>query len=137
MEKSDLGTISDYILNQPVEKKKGGSKMYKEKLYVIVRKDLAPIYKMVQGTHAVCKFQNRYPESFRAWNNNSLIFVEVSNPLELEKIYNRFCVQFDIAVEVFYKPDLYHHMTAMAFMLNEDIPYDVYAEILDLPLASL
>jgi hypothetical protein len=111
--------------------------MYKEKLYVIVRKDLAPIYKMVQGSHAICKFQNSYSQAFREWNNHTLVFVEVPNLLKLHEVYDRFCLYCGITMEVFYEPDLFHHMTALAFMLNEDIPYDIYSEILDLPLASL
>ena len=47
----------------------------KPRLYVLVRKDLNPIYACVQGCHAVSQFCLNRPEQAKEWNNEYLIYL--------------------------------------------------------------
>lgn len=50
------------------------------KMYVLVREEFAPVYRCVQGCHAVAKYGLAYPEQFKSWNNSTLVFLGVRFP---------------------------------------------------------
>lgn len=91
-----------------------------KKMYVIVRKDLGPIYKMVQGSHAVCEFSLEFPDLWKEWNNQYIIYLEVKNERELinwilklkksGKKFSRFC-----------EPDLHYQVTGISCYDNGKI----------------
>ena len=84
-------------------------------MYVIVRNDLAPVYKMVQGAHAIADYALLYPRRFRKWDNSTLIFLGVRNLIELNDIVRRLCVNNDIdGWASFHEPDLDRQLTALA-----------------------
>ena len=91
-----------------------------EKMYVLLRKDLDPVYRMVQGTHAVAEFILRHPDCAAEWNNGYLIFTETNNQSSLSDWCYRLTVA-NIDHEQFYEPDLGHELTAVAFLATEEI----------------
>lgn len=103
--------------------------MESNKMYVIVRRDLAPIYKMVQGSHALAKFAEEFPKLFREWGNGYLIFVEVANFLEMDKLLPK--IKPIPVKSVWFEPDLGYQVTAIC------IPESHGFWCKDLPLASL
>lgn len=55
------------------------------KMYVLVRKDLAETYRVVQGSHAIAEYSLRGNlEKYRAWNNGTVVFLGVRNEQALE-----------------------------------------------------
>lgn len=88
------------------------------KMYVITRKDLGAIYKMVQGAHALAHYAIEWRQSYEEWNNEYLIFLEVKDIEELLKAaesLSRKNTQFSI----FYEPDI-DQVTAIACYDSED-----------------
>ena len=56
-----------------------------KKMYVLVRKDLDPVYRGVQGTHAVAEYSLRGNKRlYDEWDNSTLVFVGVKNEGALE-----------------------------------------------------
>ena len=83
------------------------------KMYVLVRRDLDPMYRGVQGAHALSSYALQYPDEFRDWGNSDLIFLGVRFQREIkqwhEKLERR-CINHS----VFTEPDQEGHMTAIA-----------------------
>ena len=51
-----------------------------KKMYVLVRKDLEPIYRMVQGGHAIAEYSLRGDQdTYKEWNNSTVVFLGVKN----------------------------------------------------------
>lgn len=90
-----------------------------DKVYVIVRNDLSPSYKMVQGAHALAQFALNYPLTFKTWENQTLIFLGVST-------YRALCTLYDTLKNDQYtygyipskwcEPDLDNQLTAFCFV---------------------
>ena len=81
-------------------------------MYVIVRMDLAPTYRCVQGAHALSQYSLEFPKEFKKWNNTYLIFLGVWNLIELRawiKKLHKTKKKFSI----FHEPDLENHPTAI------------------------
>ena len=48
------------------------------RMYVLVRKDLAETYRLVQGSHAVVAYSIKGDlEAYKAWNNGTIVFLGV------------------------------------------------------------
>jgi hypothetical protein len=80
-------------------------------MYVLVREDLDPIYRSVQGTHAVAQFYEKGNDT--NWHNETLVQVQVKNKeaieywaWKLERKNKKFVP--------FYEPDLENQLTAIA-----------------------
>lgn len=89
-----------------------------DKMYIIVRKDLGPIYKMVQGAHALAAFSLENTQLFENWNNEYLIFLDVKDKYSLLKTTEMLSDK-DIKFTIFYEPDI-DEVTAIACYTSED-----------------
>lgn len=55
-----------------------------KKMYVLVRKDLDPVYRSVQGAHAIAEYSLRgRHDLYDEWDNSTLVFVGVKNEAAL------------------------------------------------------
>jgi hypothetical protein len=82
-------------------------------MYVLVRADLSETYRIVQGTHAVAQFGLDYPESFKSWNNSTIVFLRVRNLIELKKWHAKISLLSKVH-RCFHEPDLEGQLTAIA-----------------------
>jgi hypothetical protein len=54
-------------------------------MYVLVRKDLAETYRIVQGSHAIIEYSLRGDqEKYKAWNNGTVLFLGIRNEQALD-----------------------------------------------------
>jgi hypothetical protein len=81
------------------------------KLYVLVRDDLSPIQRAVQGCHAALEFLRQYPQT--AWNNGTLILLRIPNEGLLKQWMERLNIR-DIPHACFHEPDMGNQITALA-----------------------
>ena len=79
----------------------------RRRLYVLVDKNLDPVYACVQGSHAVAQFLIEH--SAKEWNNEYLIFLYADVEKWLRKLER---VNSDFSV--FNEPDLGGRMTTIA-----------------------
>lgn len=96
-----------------------------DKMYVIVRKDLSTAYRCVQGAHALAQYAFEYPRSFKAWNNEILIFLELPTLISM-KSFEKKLKDNGIQFTQFREPDLDNQLTALSFRsihMNEYIEY--------------
>ena len=86
-----------------------------DKLYLVTRKDLSPGQRAVQAAHALQEFAIEYPETNRAWydNSNYLAILEVENEEALEALAGEAHGNFFQTVW-FYEPDMENQLTAIA-----------------------
>lgn len=101
-------------------------KKISKRMYVIVRNDLASIYKCVQGGHALAKFIMEHPKEAKEWNNEYLIYLGVPNLQALKKLYYKTVTKR--VVSAFIEPDLDGQLTSIAI-------YDTGKIFKKLPLA--
>jgi hypothetical protein len=97
-------------------------------MYILVRKDLEAIYRMVQGAHALAAY-GMHPdthESFFEWGNQTIVFLGVRNEAELLEV-NEYLHEKGIYHASFCEPDLSNQMTAIACYAPEKIfkKYDI------------
>ena len=85
-----------------------------KQMYVLVRKDLGTIYKMVQGAHALAQYALEHTQGFNEWHNDYLIFVEVEN---LEKLIaeGQRLTDKNLEISIFYEPDIEQHTAISCF----------------------
>lgn len=106
----------------------------KRKMYVVVRRDLAPGLRAAQAAHAVAEIMISYPDHAFIWNTdrdgNYMILLEVEDEREL-KIWYQEAMSRDIPRFMFSEPDLGHARTAFAALPTPDLNH-VFSE---LPLA--
>lgn len=75
------------------------------KLYILVRKDLNPIYGCVQAGHAVAEFSLKNYRVFREWGNSTLVYLAVPD-LRTLKLWLLKLERKDIFYVQFHEPDL-------------------------------
>ena len=87
-----------------------------DKLYVLVRGDLAPGYQIAQAIHAKDEFTHMFPEVELDWRerSNTIIVLNVPCRHSLEKYVSKAMLQY-IKCAVFHEPDLEGQATAAAF----------------------
>ena len=83
------------------------------KMYVLVRKDLAETFRVVQGSHAVCKYALEHYDQFKLWNNETIVYLGVWNLIDLRE-WNIKLVKANKVFSIFREPDLDHQETAIA-----------------------
>lgn len=78
-----------------------------KRLYVLINKQLNPVYGCVQGGHAVAKYLLEHPN--QTWNNQYLIYVyaDIQKWITKLKVKNK-------DFSVFHEPDLDNSPTAIA-----------------------
>lgn len=88
-----------------------------KKLYILIRKDLAPAYQAVQAGHAVAAWLLRNPGQAAEWGNHTLIYLQIDNEEELqywgEKLDRR-----GLEWTGFREPDIDNQLTAIACYSN-------------------
>lgn len=98
------------------------------KMYILVRKDLAETYRVVQGAHALAQYGLEHSDFFKVWNNGTVVFLGVNNLKSLRdwKLKLQMCKKRH---SVFQEPDLDGQETAIAC-------YDLGDIFKSLPLAN-
>ena len=84
-----------------------------KKLYVIIRKDLAPSYQAVQAGHAVAEWILKNPTQAQEWGNGYLIYVAVDSLEALEYWYWKLSKEADNCTG-FREPDINNELTSIA-----------------------
>jgi hypothetical protein len=82
---------------------------------------------MVQGTHAVSLYALEQPDLFKVWNNETIVFLGVSNLLAI-RMWNMKLTEAGKHFSMFREPDLDGQETAIAC-------FDVGDIFKELPLA--
>lgn len=80
------------------------------RLYILVSKDLDPIYACVQGGHAVAQWLLDNKET-QTWNNNYLIYLSA----DLEKWLVKLQL-LKLKFSIFQEPDIDNKLTAIAIL---------------------
>lgn len=83
------------------------------KMYVLVRKDLDAIYRMVQGSHALAQYAIEHPIEMNLWGNRTIVFLGVRNEDALQLIEYKLRMKNKI-YSTFREPDLHNQLTAIA-----------------------
>lgn len=86
-----------------------------QRLYVLVSKDLSPVYGCVQGSHAVCQWMLDNQHDLR-WKNEYLIFLSA----DMEKITRKLDLH-DVEHSKFHEPDLDGKLTAIAVLGHDHL----------------
>lgn len=86
-----------------------------DRLYVIVRADLAPGLQLAQSCHAVSMFADVHPKLFKAWvsGSNNIVVLHVPDELELRDLLDR-AGAAGVATGAFFEPDVGDELTALA-----------------------
>lgn len=84
-----------------------------KRLYVIISKELEPVYACVQGGHAVAQYLIDHP-SGRTWNNDYLIYCYADVDKWMRKLSRK---GYDFSM--FREPDLDNKLTAIAVQDND------------------
>jgi hypothetical protein len=82
-------------------------------MYVLVRKDLDAIYRMVQGSHALAQFFIDHTLAAHAWDNKTIVFLGVRNEDALKLVAFKLHSKKKEFAE-FHEPDLRDQLTAIA-----------------------
>jgi hypothetical protein len=86
-----------------------------QKLYVIVRADLAPGAQLAQSNHAVAEFAVAHPEVFRDWaaNQRNIVCLNIPNESALADLL-RLAELKGVSRVAFREPDFGDELTAIA-----------------------
>jgi len=83
------------------------------KMYVLVRRDLADNYRMVQGYHALVAYSMENEILFNAWGNDTIAVLGARNLIEM-KMWEQKLLTLGITHSAFREPDLDGQITAIA-----------------------
>lgn len=83
------------------------------KMYVLVRKDLTPIYAWVQAGHAVAQFALEHEDIFKIWGNHTIVYLGVPNEYVLS-LWETKIKDSGKTYSKFIEPDLHDAITAIA-----------------------
>ena len=86
-----------------------------DKLYIIVRNDLAPGLQTAQACHALRAFVEEHPEVDQSWhrNSNNLVVLQVEDEEALLDLADQLWCE-EVPMSVFSEPDLDDSHTAIA-----------------------
>lgn len=96
-----------------------------QKLYIIIRSDLAAGLQIAQACHALRCFTHAHPKEDRAWfygpdqtleprGPNNIVVLQVPDEKALHDLFCRAVRDPDVAGAPFYEPDLDDSLTAIA-----------------------
>lgn len=88
---------------------------YRDKLYVITRRDLTPGQQLAQSLHAAFEFSIQHPEITKEWNQNSnfICALAAANEKELVSLIKNL-EKHNARFSVFRESDLNNEITAVA-----------------------
>jgi hypothetical protein len=86
-------------------------------MYILVRNDLDPTYRMVQGMHAVARYAQTYVPSGTIWNG-TMVCLAVKNEGELIRWISKIESRGEI-VSSFQEPDLNNEYTSIVTITNK------------------
>jgi len=89
-----------------------------KKMYVLIRRDLPHHYRYVQGAHALASYALKFPEEFREWNNETIVFLDVKTENKLMLATTQLHDSGN-SVAFFNEPDLDNQLTATACFCEE------------------
>ena len=106
------------------------------RMYSLVLRQLTPIQKGVQTTHAVVEYTNKYfntPE-YKQWSEHdkTLIMLDGGTAPKLNDIIE-ILKDYDIKFATFQEPDLNDLTTAICFLANEEVWKEIYDEYYNEP----
>lgn len=81
-------------------------KQHEKRLYVLIDKELDPVYGCVQGGHAVCSYLLEHPNG---WKNEYLIYLYAD-----VKRWKKKLDRLELNYSFFKEPDLNNKLTAIA-----------------------
>lgn len=86
-----------------------------DKLYVVVRSDIAPGLQLAQSGHAIVQFASEFQHVYTRWHteSNNLVVLGVKNKTELADLATRLQAE-GIECALFCEPDLGGEPTAFA-----------------------
>lgn len=87
--------------------------LMQKKMYVLVRKDLDAVYRMVQGSHALADFFLKHSLLAAEWGNSTIVFLGVRNENALNLIAYKLMSKNKLFGE-FREEDLQHQLTSIA-----------------------
>ena len=97
---------------------------YEQRMYSMVLRQLNPIQKGVQTTHAVVEYANKYgsDKEYRQWSetDKTLIMLDGGTYQEMESIYESL-KELGIKFGTFQEPDLNYLTTAITFLADERV----------------
>lgn len=96
----------------------------KYKMYSLVIRQLNPIQKGIQTTHAVVEYAKLYSdnECYKFWSNEdkTLVMLDVNGTLEMKEIIQKL-VSLGIKFACFCEPDLDGLITSICFLADERV----------------
>lgn len=97
---------------------------YEQRMYSMVLRQLNPIQKGVQTTHAVVEYANKYAsdEEYKQWaeTDKTLIMLDGGTYQEMVKIYDTL-KELGIKIGKFQEPDLNYLTTSITFLADERV----------------
>lgn len=84
-----------------------------KKMYVAVRGDLLPTYRMVQGSHALAQYMLEHAQKAQEWSNSTIVFLQIQDEQELSGIAENLHKK-GLNFSTFHEPDIGHQLTALA-----------------------
>ena len=97
---------------------------YEQRMYSLVLRQLNPIQKGVQTTHAVVEYANKYSsdEEYRQWaeTDKTLIMLDGGTYQEMVRIYDSL-KELGIKFADFQEPDLNYLTTSITFLADERV----------------
>jgi hypothetical protein len=94
-------------------------------MYVLVRRDLAETYRLVQGAHAVVAYSLKGDqEAYKAWNNGTIVFLGVRN-MQALTLWALKMGDKGIIFESWNEPDMGNQPTALACIDTGEIFKDL------------
>lgn len=88
--------------------------MKKPKMYVIVRNDISKSYQAAQGGHALAQMALDWPESFKDWNNGTIVYLKTSCEQMTEMTSNSLLNELGMVYSDWYEPDMGDELTAIS-----------------------
>ena len=86
-----------------------------QKLYIVVRSDLAPGAQLAQSNHATAEFSVAYPEAFRDWaaNQRNIVCLNIQGEAALADLL-KLAKAKGVPCAAFHEPDFGDELTAVA-----------------------
>lgn len=88
-------------------------------MYVFVRRDLSPTYRMVQGAHALAELAIEQPKVFKEWNNSTIVFLNAYSKEHLDDIKSELFKSSNI-YDYWEEPDMDDETTSIVCYAPDD-----------------